>query len=143
MYEEFKGLGIEVLTVSVDSVFVHKVWNDNELCKMIGRSIPFNMLSDQNGEIGRAYGVYNEEDAIETRGSFIIDPDGVLQAYDVLTPPVGRNIDELFRLFQAYQLVRNTGAKEVAPVNWKPGKKTLKPGPDLVANVWKEWSIKD
>ena len=101
------------------------------------------MLSDQSGQIGRAYGVYDEEAAIETRGSFIIDPDGVLQCGDILTPPVGRNIDELFRLFQAYQHVRETAAVEVCPVNWEPGKKTLKPCPGLVANVWKEWSLED
>jgi len=62
--------------MSVDSVFVHKMWNDYELSKMIGEDIPFAMLSDPGGSIGRMYGVYDEDSGVETRGRFIIDPDG-------------------------------------------------------------------
>jgi len=56
---------------------------------MINKDIPFPMLSDQGGKIGTMYGVYNEESGTETRGRFIIDPDGVIQSFEVLTPPVG------------------------------------------------------
>lgn len=101
------------------------------------------MLSDQNGEIGKMYGIYNEEEGTETRGRFIIDPDGIVQAFEVLTPPVGRNVTEGIRQVQAYQHVRATKGAEVTPSGWKPGKKVLKPGPDLVGNVWREWSVKD
>ena len=59
---------------------------------MIGKDIPFPMLSDQGGKIGTLYGVYDEVGGTETRGRFIIDPDGVIQAFEVLTPPVGRNV---------------------------------------------------
>ena len=134
-------MGAQVLSCSVDSVFTHKVWNDNELSKMIGGNIPFPMLSDQNGEIGKLYGIYNEEAGTETRGRFIIDPDGIVQAFEVLTPPVGRNVSEGIRQLKAYQLVRATGGAEVTPSGWKPGKKTLKPRPELVGNVWKEWNV--
>ena len=73
--------------MSVDSVFVHKMWNDHELSKMLdGKDIPFPMLSDQNGNIGRLYGVYDEESGTETRGRFLIDPDGIVQAFEVMTP---------------------------------------------------------
>ena len=73
------------------------------------------------------------------RGRFIIDPDGVIQAMEVLTPPVGRNLDETIRQIKAFQLVRASEGKEATPAGWHPGQPTLKPGPDLVGNVWKVW----
>ena len=132
-----------MLSVSVDSVFVHKMWNDNELSKMIKKNVPFPMLSDQDGSIGKLYGIYDEDAGIETRGRFIIDPSGNVQAYEVLTPPVGRNVAESIRQIQAFQLVRASKGTEATPSGWKPGKKTLKPGPDLVGNVWKVWDVKE
>ena len=74
------------------------------------------------------------------RGRFLIDPDGVIQAMEVLTPPVGRNVSELFRQVQAFQLVRETKGAEATPSGWQPGKPTLKVGPDLVGKVWKVWT---
>lgn len=127
----------------MDSVFVHKMWNDKELSKMVDGGIPYPMLSDSGGKVGTLYGVYDEDAGVEMRGRFIIDPDGVLQAYEVLTPPVGRNISETRRQLQAFQHVRATKGKEVTPSGWTPGRKTLKPGPDLVGNVWKEWTVKE
>ena len=138
-YQERQDLGCEVFSVSVDSHFVHKMWNDHELSKMVDGGIPFHMLSDQAGNIGRAYGVYDEEQGIELRGRFIIDPDGVIQAMEVLTPPVGRRIAESIRQVQAYQVVRASGGAEATPAGWMPGDPVLKPGPGLVVNVWKEW----
>ena len=134
-------MGVEVLSVSVDSVFVHKMWNDHELTKMINKDIPFAMLSDQDGSIGKMYGIYDEDSGVETRGRFIIDPDGIIQGFEVLTPPVGRNVSETLRQIQAFQLVRNSKGTEATPSGWKPGKETLKPGPDLVGNVWKVWKV--
>jgi peroxiredoxin (alkyl hydroperoxide reductase subunit C) len=119
------------------------MWNDLELSKMLGKDIPFPMLSDQNGNIGRLYGVYNEEAGVQDRGRFIIDPDGVVQAFEVMTSPVGRNVQEALRQIEAFQLVRQTKGAQVTPSGWKPGKKTLKPGVDLVGNVWKEWQVKE
>lgn len=104
---------------------------------MVEGGVPFPMLADPAGKIGRLYGVYDEEEGIDVRGRFLIDPDGVVQAMEILTPPVGRNVEELFRQLQAFQHVRETG--EATPSGWTPGKKTLKPGPDLVGKVWKEW----
>jgi len=132
-----------VLSVSTDSVFVHKMWNDHELSKMIGKDIPFPMLSDQGGEIGKMYGVYDENGGTETRGRFIIDPDGIVQGFEVLTPPVGRNVSETIRQVQAFQLVRASGGTEATPSGWKPGKQTLKPNIDLVGNVWKVWKVSE
>ena len=138
-FEEFQKMGVEVLSMSVDSVFVHKMWDDNELSKMVDGGIPFPMLSDGGGKVGTIYGVYDEDAGVETRGRFIIDPDGVVQGYEVLTPPVGRNVSETIRQIHAFQLVRETGGKEATPSGWKPGKLTLKPGPDLVGKVWEVW----
>jgi peroxiredoxin (alkyl hydroperoxide reductase subunit C) len=139
-YEALQKLGVEVFSVSVDSHFVHKMWNDNELAKMVDGGVKFHMVADQAGNVGRAYGVWDEQQGIELRGRFLIDPDGVIQAMEVMTPPVGRKLAETVRQVQAYQLVRAAGGKEATPAGWEPGKETLKPGPDLVGNVWKVWN---
>lgn len=125
--------------MSIDSVFVHKMWNDHELSKMVDGGIPFPMLSDAGGKVGTAYGVYDADAGVETRGRFIIDPDGVVQAIENLTPPVGRNIAESLREIQAFQLVRESKGTQATPSGWRPGKTVLTPGPDLVGNVWKVW----
>lgn len=125
--------------MSVDSVFVHKMWDDHELKKMVDGGIPYPMLSDGGGKVGTAYGVYDPDAGVENRGRFLIDPDGIVQAYEVLTPPVGRNVSETFRQIQAFQLVRETKGAEATPSGWAPGKPTLKPGPDLVGKVWEVW----
>ena len=91
---------------------------------MVPGGVPFPMLSDPAGEIGRVYGVYDKESGVDIRGRFIIDPDGVIQAMEMLTPPVGRNADELIRQIKAFQHVRNTG--EVTPSGWQPGDQTLR-----------------
>jgi len=127
--------------MSVDSVFVHKMWDDHELSKMVTGGIPFPMLSDGGGKVGTAYGVYDEDAGVENRGRFIIDPNGIIQGYEVLTPPVGRNVAETIRQIQAFQLVRESKGTEATPSGWKPGKLTLKPGPDLVGKVWEVWKV--
>ncbi len=129
--------------MSVDSVFVHKMWNDHELSKMVEGGVPYPMLSDGGGNIGKLYGVYDEDAGVETRGRFIIDPDGIVQGFEVLTPPVGRNVSESIRQVKAFQLVRESKGTEATPSGWKPGKKVLKPSPDLVGNVWKEWKVSE
>jgi peroxiredoxin (alkyl hydroperoxide reductase subunit C) len=136
-YPELKELGVEVLAMSTDSRFTHKIWNEVELSKMVEGGIPFPMLSDQGGRIGTVYGVYEETAGVNIRGRFIIDPDGIIQAMEVLTPSVGRHVGETIRQVKAFQHVRATG--EVTPSGWEPGKPTLKPGPDLVGKVWEVW----
>jgi len=130
-------LGVEVLSISTDSRFSHKIWNEDELSKMVEGGVPFPMLSDQGGRIGRAYGVYDKAAGVDIRGRFLIDPDGIIQAMEVLTPAVGRNPNELIRQIKAFQHVRATG--EVTPSGWEPGQATLTPGPDLVGKVWMAW----
>jgi len=130
-------MGVQVLSVSTDSRFVHKIWQEEELSKMVEGGVPFPMISDGGGRVGAVYGVYEEAAGVNIRGRFIINPDGVIMGMEVLTPEVGRNVGELIRQVQAYQHVTATG--EVTPSGWTPGKPTLKPGPSLVGKVWKEW----
>ncbi len=130
-------MGVEVLSMSTDSRFVHKIWQEQELSKMVEGGVPFPMLSDAGGRIGAIYGVYDEAAGVDIRGRFIIDPDFVIRAMEVLTPEVGRNPDELIRQIKAFQHVRNTG--EVTPSGWQVGQVTLKPGPGLVGKVWEVW----
>jgi alkyl hydroperoxide reductase subunit AhpC len=125
------------LAMSVDSHFTHKIWQEEELSKMVKGGVPFPMLSDSGGRIGRIYGIYDEQAGVDIRGRFLIDPDGIVQAMEVLTPPVGRNVAELIRQVKAFQPVRKTG--EATPSGWQPGKVALKPGPDLVGKVWEVW----
>ena len=130
-------MGVEVLAMSTNSHFSHKIWQEIELSKMVEGGVPYPLLSDTGGRVGEVYGVYDEASGVDIRGRFIIDPDFVIRGMEVLTAEVGRNVSELIRQVKAFQHVVKTG--EVTPSGWQPGKKTLKPGPDLVGNVWKEW----
>ncbi|MBI2665867.1 redoxin domain-containing protein, partial [Candidatus Woesearchaeota archaeon] len=86
------------------------------------------------GAICRAYGTYIAEEGLSLRGTFIIDPDGVLVSYELNANNIGRSSAELIRKVKAAQYVRKHGG-EVCPANWQPGEKTLKPGLDLVGKI--------
>jgi alkyl hydroperoxide reductase subunit AhpC len=137
LYKDFQALDVKVLSASTDSRFVHKIWQEQELSKMVDGGVPFPMLSDGGGKIGAIYGVYDDAAGVDIRGRFIIDPDFVIRAMEVLTPEVGRNPEELIRQVKAFQHVRATG--EVTPSGWQPGETTLTPGPALVGKVWEAW----
>jgi alkyl hydroperoxide reductase subunit AhpC len=136
-YGEFTKIGAEVLSVSCDSVYSSKAWHEEELSKMVTGGIPFPMLADQGGEIGKAYDVYDAAVGQNVRGRFIIDPDGVVKAVEVLPPEVGRNIEEILRQIQAFQHVKKTG--EQTPAGWFPGAQALAPSIDLAGKVWSTW----
>lgn len=136
-YQELRALDVEVLAISTDSHHVHRAWQEAELSKMVPGGLPFPMLADPQGRIGSLYGVYDEEAGVDLRGSFIIDPDGVLQAVEIVAPAVGRSSSELIRRIMAFQHARETG--EVLPCDWTPGQATLKPGAELVGRVWEVW----
>jgi alkyl hydroperoxide reductase subunit AhpC len=136
---EFRKLDVQVLACSIDSRFIHKMWQEHELSKMIQGGFPFPMLSDAGGKIGSVYGVFDEAAGVDVRGRFLIDPDGVIQAIEILNPPVGRKVAESLRQVQAFQHVRKTKGAEATPAGWEPGKPTLKVGPELVGKVWEVW----
>ncbi|MDW7773177.1 MAG: hypothetical protein SCH71_09845 [Desulfobulbaceae bacterium] len=128
-----------MLSMSIDSMFVHKMWDDHELSKMVDGGVPFPMLSDTGGGVGKVYGCMMRMPGRKHAEDLFIDPDGIIQGYEVLTSPVGRNVNETFRQVQAFQLIRESKGTEATPSGWRPGKMTLKLGPELVGNVWKVW----
>lgn len=131
LYEQFKKEGAEVMSVSTDTHWVHKAWHDeSEAIK----KITFPMLADPTGNLSRAFGVYLENEGVALRGSFIIDPNGVIQAMEVHADGVGRSAKELLRKFQAAKFVADHGG-QVCPASWEPGKDTLQPGLDLVGKI--------
>jgi peroxiredoxin (alkyl hydroperoxide reductase subunit C) len=128
-----------VFAVSVDSNYSHKVWQEVELSKMVNGGIPYPMLSDPGGKIGALFGVYDEQKGVDIRGRFLIDPEGVIQAMEVLTPPVGRNVAEAIRQVRAFQHHQATG--ELMPSGWQPGKPTLPPESETLRMAGKVWEI--
>lgn len=106
---------------------------------MVEGGIPYPMLSDPGGKIGALYGVYNENAGVDVRGRFLIDPDGIVQAMEVLTPPVGRNVAEVLRQLKAFQHHQTTG--ELMPSGWQPGKPTLPPETETLKMAGKVWEI--
>ena len=130
-YSEFQENNIEIMSLSTDTVFVHKAWFDNsETIK----KIKYPMLADPTGRVCRDYGVYIQEEGLALRGTFIIDPKGILKAFEVNDNSIGRNAKELFRKMKAAQFVEEHGDK-VCPASWQPGKDTLTPGLDLVGKI--------
>lgn len=118
------------------------MWCEHELVKMISKNyVPFPMLSDLGGKIGQLYGVYSKEMGMNIRGTFIIDPDGTLQAIEVLSPAVGRNLSEHLRLLKAFQHVRKH-TEQVLPSDWTPEDDVLVPTPNLVGRIWERWKPK-
>jgi peroxiredoxin (alkyl hydroperoxide reductase subunit C) len=131
LYPEFKKLGAEVCGVSTDSVYVHKAWHDSSPTI---RSVNFPFIADTTASLSRAFGVYLEDEGVALRGTFLIDPDGVLRAYEVHDNSIGRHAGEMLRKLQAAIRVRE-GEGEVCPASWQPGQATLTPGLDLVGKL--------
>ena len=112
--KEFEELGAQVIGCSVDSKYSHLAWAERDFGKL-----GFPLLSDIKREATEAYGVLLPDEGIALRGTFIIDPEGVLRYAVVHDNSIGRNTDETLRVLQALQ----TG--ELCPVDWKPGEATL------------------
>ncbi|PIN81710.1 peroxiredoxin [Candidatus Woesearchaeota archaeon CG10_big_fil_rev_8_21_14_0_10_32_9] len=131
LYEEFKKESAEILSVSTDTVFVHKAWHDTSSAI---KKIKYPMVADPTGKICKQFNTYIDEEGLSFRGSFIVDPDGILKAMDVHDNSIGRNAHEILRKLQASKFVRENPG-QVCPANWSPGGKTLKPGLDLVGKI--------
>ncbi len=130
-YESFKKLNTEIYAVSTDTHFTHKAWHDHS--DAIAK-IRFPMLGDPTGKISRNFEVYIEEEGLADRGTFIIDPNGVIQMVEISGGGVGRDAQELLRKLKAAQYVFNHPG-EVCPAKWSDGKETLKPSLDLVGKI--------
>lgn len=130
-YEKFQEIGAEVLSVSTDTVFVHKAWHDTS--KAIGK-IKFPMVADPTGQVCREFGTMIEEEGLSLRGTFIVDPEGKLVSFEINDNSIGRSAKELLRKLQAAKFVYEADG-EVCPASWEPGKETLKPSLDLVGEI--------
>lgn len=129
-YEKFKAEGCEVYSVSTDTHFVHKAWHDTS--DRI-KKIQFPMVADPTGRISKEFEVFIEEEGLALRGSFVINPEGKIVAYEVHDLGIGREASELLRKLQAAKFVAEHG--EVCPAKWQPGSDTIKPSIDLVGKL--------
>lgn len=131
LHDEFRKNNAEIVSISTDTAFVHKAWHD--VSPSI-RKIKYPMASDPTGKVCREFGTYIEEEGLSWRATFIIDPDGILKACEIHDNSIGRCSKETLRKVQAAAYVRQNKG-EVCPVNWEPGKKTLKPSVDLIGKI--------
>lgn len=131
LYPEFQKINTEIVSVSTDTVYVHKAWHDQSLAI---KKVKFPMLADPAGKLCRALGVHLHDEGVSLRGTFIIDPHGKIVAMEVNDNSIGRSARELLRKLQAAQFVsKNKG--QVCPASWTPGDETLKPGLGLVGKI--------
>ena len=130
-YAELKAMGVEVFSVSTDTHFTHKAWHDSS--ETIGK-IDYYMVGDPTGTITTNFKVMREGQGLADRGTFVIDPDGVIQILEISCEGVGRNAAELVRKVKAAQYVRNHPG-EVCPAKWEEGASTLAPSLDLVGKI--------
>ncbi len=130
-YEELSQRGVEVYSVSTDTHFTHKAWHDAS--DTIGK-IKYTMIGDPNGTVTNNFGVMREGQGLADRASFVVDPDGVIQAMEITAEGVGRDAAELVRKVKAAQYVRENPG-EVCPAKWKEGEETLAPSLDLVGQI--------
>ncbi|MDU4576903.1 MAG: redoxin domain-containing protein, partial [Negativicoccus succinicivorans] len=130
-YEKLQELGCEVYSVSTDTHFVHMAWAKESPSI---QKVQYKMIGDPTGQLARYFDVMNEAEGSAQRGSFVIDPEGVIQALEIHADGIGRNADELVRKVEAAQFVAEHG-DQVCPARWHKGAETLKPGKDLVGTI--------
>lgn len=127
--EEFKKRGVELVGISIDSVFTHIAWRNTPINGGGIGPVQFPIVSDLKHEIMKAYGV-EHPDGVSLRASFLIDKEGIVQHQMVNNLPLGRNVDEMIRIVDALQYVEENG--EVCPANWEKGDVAMKPTADGV-----------
>lgn len=130
-YETFQKLGVEIYSVSTDTHFVHKAWHSAS--DTIGK-IQYPMIGDPNGVITNNFENMRPGVGLADRGTFVIDPDGIIQLVEITPEGVGRNAVELIRKIRAAQYVRSHPG-EVCPAKWEEGDDTLAPSLDLVGKI--------
>jgi len=131
MYGEFQKIGLEIYAVSTDTHFTHKAWHD---ASDTIKKIKYPMIGDPTGTITRNFGVMIEEEGLALRGTFLINPEGVIKAIEVNDLGIGRSAADLLRKAQAAQYVA-AHPNEACPASWKPGEETLTPSLDLVGKI--------
>lgn len=131
LYPEFQKLGVECYSVSTDTHFTHKAWHDTSDTI---RKITYPMIGDPTGAITRNFDVMIEEEGLALRGTFVINPEGVIKVAEIHDLGIGRDARELLRKVQAAQYVASHPG-EVCPAKWTPGDATLTPSLDLVGKI--------
>lgn len=130
-YAEFSRLGVEIYSVSTDTHFTHKAWHEtSETIK----KLQFPMVGDPTGTITRNFDVMIEDAGLADRGTFLVDPNGVIQIVEITAGGIGRNAAELLRKIKAAQYVASHPG-EVCPAKWEEGEATLAPSLDLVGKI--------
>jgi peroxiredoxin (alkyl hydroperoxide reductase subunit C) len=130
-YAELQKMGVEVYSVSTDTHFTHKAWHD---ASDTIKKIRYPMVADPTGTIARNFGVMIEAEGVALRGTFVVNPEGVIKLCEIHDLGIGRSAQELIRKIQAAQYVA-THDGEVCPAKWQPGHKTLAPSLDLVGKI--------
>mgnify|MGYP001559378743 CR=1 FL=1 len=133
-FDEFKNLNAEIVSVSTDTVHTHKAWVEME---EILKGIKYKMAADHNGKFSRELGIYDEENGMAQRAVFIIDPDGILRATEIVADAIGRNASEILRKLKALNFVRKNPG-HVCPASWDEGAQTLQPSIKKAGKVYKE-----
>jgi len=130
-YAELQKLGVDVYSCSTDTHFTHAAWHQHSDAIS---TVKYTMLGDPSQKIAKIFDVLDEETGLADRGSFIIDPDGVVQAVEITAGGIGRDASQLVDKIKMAQYVRNNPG-EVCPAKWKEGAETLKPSLDLVGKI--------
>jgi NADH-dependent peroxiredoxin subunit C len=130
-HAELQRLGVEVFSVSTDTHFTHKAWHDSS--ETIAK-IKYAMIGDPTGTIARNFEVMREGEGLADRGTFVVDPAGIIQAMEVTAEGIGRNAADLLRKVKAAQYVA-AHPGEVCPAKWEEGQKTLAPSLQLVGKI--------
>jgi peroxiredoxin (alkyl hydroperoxide reductase subunit C) len=128
---EFAKLGVNVYGASTDTHFAHKAWHDtSEAIKKVN----YPLIGDPTGALARNFEVMIEEEGLALRGTFVINPEGVIKVMEVHDNGIGRDASELLRKVKAAQYVASHPG-EVCPAKWTEGAATLKPSLDLVGKI--------
>lgn len=132
--DRFDKLNVQLIGVSIDSVPSHIAWV-RDLEQMSGVPIRFPVIADLDQKVSKAYGLVHEavSDTATVRAVFAIDPKGLIRALLYYPQQLGRNVDELLRIFQALQ---TADANTVStPVDWLPGDEVVVPAPATTADA--------
>jgi peroxiredoxin len=131
LYPEFTKLGAEVISVSTDTMYVHKAWHDtSEAIK----TITYPMAADPSHLLSEVFGVLVEDEGVAMRGTFIISPEGEIQSIEITSDAIGRSSKETLRKLKAAKFVESHPAN-VCPASWDEGDDVLTPGADLVGKI--------
>ncbi|CAD5106586.1 alkyl hydroperoxide reductase subunit C [Zestomonas carbonaria] len=130
-YEAFQKAGAEVYIVTTDTHFSHKVWH--ETSPAVGKA-QFPLIGDPTHQLTRAFGVHIEEEGLALRGTFVINPEGVIKTVEIHSNEIARDVSETLRKLKAAQYTA-AHPGEVCPAKWKEGEATLAPSLDLVGKI--------